>query len=336
MKTACRILILALALAALLFVPDGKILPEVQNDYFIGETPAAALALRPYGAVLAGGALLALLLLRGLGKVRSLSFLSGAALLGFLCSRLVYCLVNIDFYTGPASLAAVLRWWEGGMSMTGALGGIALAAFLFLRKEPRSLEALALTLPPMICVFRLGETFTSIGRGMDVEFGGIFTIPDMFGNVLNVWLLEALSALLIWGLLLLWRRKDTLCPRGGRLLAAFFVLWGVVQILMESLRYDQHMIWSFVKAQMLFSFLGAAGCLFFVGRPVRRGPAALVASVLLAAGVFGLEKALDRLAIPDYLLYLAFLLLIGLYLFFAFTVFRRREKSLAPAPAEAE
>ena len=107
---------------------------------------------------------------------------------------------------------------------------------------------------------------------------------------------------------------------------AFLIVYGALQILMESLRADQHMIWGFVKAQQLFSFLTALGCLTAFGwRCGRRVPAVLV-SAAVAAAVFGIEKGIDRLEISSVWWYLLFVLLISGYIAFAVSVIRRGVK----------
>lgn len=336
-KTALLVFASLFLLALAATVPTGKILPLVQNAYYIGEEPGAPLSFQAYGGMAAAGLALfgAIVSLRAAKKSRDkgkamakgLRYFVLAGCLGFVCARLLYCLVCIDFYTGIAPLNAVLKWWEGGMSMTGALVGAAAAALIVWKDEPAGYEGAALGLPVFVLPARLGEKHAGTGYGMDVEFEGLFALPGAFGGVLNVWIMEAAAAALILLALLLWR-KDRLCPRGKRYLMAFFICYGAVQILMESLRADRHMIWGFVKAQQLFSFLLAGGCLAAFAWRCGRRIAALAASVLLAAGVFGLEKALDRLSIPALWLYLAFAALILGYLAFCAKVIRRDEKRL--------
>ena len=339
MKTILRALAILSALALLLFVPDGKILSDVQNAYYIGEPPAYAAAVCPYGAVLALGAALALLahaLLYVRGEKKSLrallpeitAFSARALWLSVVLSRLIYCLVNWSFYEGPAGFAGALRWWEGGMSMTGVLLGALGAAYWTYQGKDQGYEAAALALPLMIFLARCAEHFAAIGVGLDVEFGGIFAVEGEFGSTLNISLIEALSILLIAAAMLLWKNKDRLCPRGPRYLMAMVIFYGAVQILMESLRWDRHMIWGFVKAQQLFSFLLALGCLMALAWRCGRRVAVLCASAALAGAVFGLEKALDRLDIPSIYIYLVFIALIAAYVGFAFAVARRNEKRL--------
>ena len=333
------IVLIAAGLAAMLFIPDGLILDQVRNAYYTGNHEAFSMSVRPYGITVAAGAACAaalFLLIRfakgerdGKAVRRNLAFLAGAVCLGFILSRLIYCLTSIIFYCNEAGAGAILRWWEGGMSMTGVLLGVLASAAMTIRKDGRSCEALVPSLALAIAAARFAERFedVQIGRGMDVEFENILSIPGEWGSVLNVWLIELAAAVLVCAGLLAWRAADKRCPRGFAFLAAFLVFYGIVQILMESLRKDQHMIWGFVKSQQLFSFLLAFLLLMSFAWVRKRKAATGLTAAALAGAVFGLEKALDRLSIPDGWIYLAYTAVIAATLAYAVYVMRRRRIS---------
>lgn len=327
--------LIAAGLAAMLFIPDGAILDRMNNAYYTGETIRLPLSVQPYGATIAIGSAcaVALFLLVCLVKGRrgrlplrkGLAFSAGAVCFGFAFSRLLYCLTSLVFYFNTAGAGAILRWWEGGMSMTGMLLGVLLSAALTIRKEEKACEAVVPAAVIAIAAARLAETFGTIGRGMNVEFENLFAIPDEFENVLNVWLIELIAVLLIGAAALTWRASDRRCPKGFGFLAVFLIFYGIVQILMESLRKDQHMIWGFVKSQQLFSFSLAFLLLMSFAWIRKRRAAVTAVFAALAAGVFGLEKALDRLNIPDGWLYLAFTAVIAGTLWFAVYVVRKEK-----------
>ncbi len=335
MTAGISIILIAAGLAAMLFVPDGIILAEMKNAYYTDTPFRIPAAVRPYGITLAAGAAIAVglfllvSLLRGRREGKTirgyLLFTAGAVCFGFLFSRLLYCLTSIIFYVSTAGAGAIFRWWEGGLSMIGAILGVLLSATLTIRKDEKACETIVPSFALMIAAARFAEHYENIriGRGMDVEFENIFSVPDEFGSVLNVWLIELAVVLVICAGLLAWRAADKRCPHGFAFLAAFLVFWGVVQVLMESLRADHHMIWGFVKSQQLFSFLLAFLILMsFAWKRKRRTAVALMAAGMVAA-VFGLEKALDRLPIPDYWIYLVFLILVINVLHDAVCVMRR-------------
>ena len=332
MKKAGWLLLFAAVLAALALVPDGLILNEFNNAYYTETTVDYTLRLQPYGSMVALGAFLAagifcLLRLRKEQDKAAVfnscaAFVGCSGFFGFLFSRLLYCLTALIFYMRQAGISAVFRWWEGGMSMTGALLGIALAGFLTIRRDTRSWESAVPSAVILIAFARLAETFGSLGRGMDVDWEGFTTIADPygFGNVLNVWFIELIVILVLGAALLLWKRFSRSCPHGVWFAAAFIIVYGTVQILMESLRADRHMIWGFVKSQQLFSFLLAFACLLFFALRRSRITLTVVSSLALAGAVFSLEKALDRLPVSPIWLYLVFIALLFCYLCFAVSV----------------
>lgn len=332
MKTAGWFLIFAAVIAALVFVPDGSILNDVNNAYYTGTTAEVSAHPQLYGGTIAVGAVLGavvfILLQVWKETDRKPVFRSCAAFIGcsgffgFVFSRLLYCLTSLIFYLRQAGIGSMLRWWEGGMSLTGALLGIALGGFLTIRENSRAWESVVPASVILIAFARLAENFGTLGRGMDVDWDGFLTIADPygFGNVLNVWLIELAVVLVLGASILLWKRLSRGCPRGIWFAAAFVILYGTVQILMESLRSDRHMIWGFVKSQQLFSFLLAFACLLLFA--FRRGRITLtvIASLALAGAVFSLEKALDRLPVSPIWLYLVFIALLFCYLSFAVSV----------------
>ncbi len=330
-----------LGLAVLcLFVPDGLMLYEAQNAYYVGEAPVAyQLQVWPYGCTLALGAVIAILLVvfltRNLKPRPQTAQLSALSLwLGIIFSRALYCLANISFYAEETGSLAFLRIWEGGMSMAGALLGAALAARLVMNKTDvrRFMDTAAVSLAAFVLIARIGEKYTTMGFGMDVDFSGLFVIEGNFGGILNVWLMEAMIALFILITLVILNLSKKGLAGDGMML--FFLLYGTAQILMESLRADRHMIWGFVKAQQVLAMLMATGALVLFAKRVRRIPAAVIASVAAAAASFGLEKALDRLNISPVILYSAYVLVLASYLAFAFFVILRVKKQTIIAASE--
>ena len=328
----------AAVIAALMFVPDGIILDEALNGYYIGERADVPLGIQPYGLTIAAGtvcaaALFLLIFLAGKKNTQSqreyigkaIAFPAGAVCFGFVLSRLLYCLVSIIFYCREGAGTAILRFWEGGMSMTGALLGITLSGILTLRKDEKAWEAAVPATALAIAAARLAEHFGNMGYGREVEFENLFSVTDEYCSMLNVWLIELAAVVLIAAALTAWRKMDTRCPRGMGFAGAFAAVYGTVQILMESLRMDRHMVWGFVKSQQLFSFLIAMFVLLLFSRHSFRDAAIVFGvSCALAGSVFGLEKALDRLDIADIWIYLVFGAVIAGYLVFAVYVMRKK------------
>ena len=222
----------------------------------------------------------------------------------WLMARLFYALAGwvmipleaiFDLDTGRDPLE-VLRFWHGGYSLVGAVLGAALGAWLAekwagtARGELR--DALAVGLPAAIMVERLCEHGSGLGLGRYVSAAwltGTGLCPQMDGDFVHpVYLYEAAVALilLIVMLVLSLRRREN---QGGELLRIFLVLFGLTQVILESLRADGHLVEHFVHAQQVYSICVAVGVMICwsvkAARKPGRHPALTVGWVLTLAAV---------------------------------------------------
>ena len=312
------LLVLMALLCCLTTFQDGNILPEVSNSAYTGAPlPAWQFGIRPYGIVLAVAFIAFCVIVFCLtGKDKRAVLPGYAALtawLAILLSRLVFVLVNIEYFSQIAGFAACFRLQDGGLSMTGALGGILLGTYL-LRKTGPSFRTVATGLPVFVLIARLGESFTSTGLGIGLDDPNFLTVEGDWDYPLNIRLIEAFAALLILIVLL---RLISKAPSGSDSAVLFFViLYGTSQILFESLRNDGHMIWGFVRSQQIFAFVGAAVAAGILASRRGRLTVSVISSVCLGGLVFLLEKALDRnwFRIPIFWLYMIFALLLPGYM----------------------
>lgn len=244
---------------------------------------------------------------------------------GLIGARLIYCIASSGFYLlDIQNPAAMMRVWEGGLSLTGALACAALAGILAARICRRPMGQVLDALTPGLLVFAAGARLSEmlIGAGFGPEIS--FSLPILTQTIrgvprLNTALLMALTALAI---LVLLRRGKGARPGRQFWLAAF--LYGGMLLLLESLRRDGHLLWGFVHAEQLFALLIALPALLALARPVRRLSLALGFTAILAAAIIALEFALDRSAIGDGWLYLVYTVLVGLYLAWGFACAKRR------------
>ena len=217
---------------------------------------------------------------------------------------------------------AVLRIWDGGMAMTGALAGILLSSRFAQEGEPLA----PIAAPLFLIGARLSEMFSQLGYGPSVDFDGALTRQIGYTVRLNVSLLEAAVALVILILILVlpgWAARRGRVLTDGRRICAFLIFYGVAQILMESLRRDRHMVWGFTKAQQILAILLVLGTLLSLAGTAKRRCIALAGTVCAAAVLVGLEFALDRADVSAWMLYSIYLLVIGAYLWFAWRFFSR-------------
>ncbi len=365
MKKVLMILLALLAAACLGAMPflctHSNILPEVSTAYYeqkaqdealnasgpeaelmrllLGTSVLPAAQAKPtypafswFGLVLTLGAAAALALLfflhRPLPDLHPALIWTGilAVPLGLVGARLVYCLVNLPFYVQDiAAPEAMLKVWEGGLSLSGGLVFIALAGVIGAKigKAPvgRVLHAL---IPAMYCII-VAAAAAALTASMD--YG-----PEMTGSFLTVsingtprldtaWLLIVTLSLVFLIATLCMQR--TAWPPAQRF-ALYVFLYGAVMILLESLRRDGHMVWGFVHAEMVFDLCFALAALLYLAQTKGRILLSLLATALLAGAVVALEFALDRSAVGDGLLYLLYAAVIGAYLFWGCACAKRR------------
>lgn len=211
-----------------------------------------------YG-VLAALALAAMLCITGLaGRKKGLTygalvrFAVLAVPLALICSRLVYVLASLSYYTetiGHPELMLSLR--DGGYSMLGALLGVLLAAFIAAKwcKLPAStlLDATAIGMPVALFIARLAEPLSSMGLteiGWGYDYSSpIFSFLDELCDGLHpVFAYEAAAAALMLILLLFIRRS----AREGDVFLSFALLFGCSQTVLESMLSTKHMMFLFM------------------------------------------------------------------------------------------
>ena len=205
--------------------------------------------------------------------------------LGFLCSRLFYCAVSPACFGEIAS--DPLRLFSlspADHSMLGLLLGVALAAVLTAKRAKRGSQSLLDTaaLPMGLLLFglRLAEGLTEeLGIGRQVDAGTLtqafpfLFVTEKLGTMelyrLAVFRYEAVFALLLFGLALLYRRKAA-ASRPGGLALLFTLLYCGGQVLFESMRDDGHMVLGFIRVQQLLALLIILAVLWAVSRRYAR------------------------------------------------------------------
>ena len=178
--------------------------------------------------------------------------------LSLLGARVFYCLCRISMYLeiGPIS---ILKLWEGGYALWGAVGGACLAGFIGAKRHGenihRLLDVMAVPGALVIAACRFGECLIGQGYGPEMENEALWFFPlCVFRENYEEWnlavfMLEGLYALILLGVLLSKRR-----PEGDRA-KLFLILYSSGQILLESLRRDSYLRWLFVRVSQLTAAL---------------------------------------------------------------------------------
>lgn len=238
--------------------------------------------------------------------------------LALLFSRLLYVLANCTYYLITLSNPALaLRFWDGGYSVSGAVLGTLVAAVLAARwtrvRAGVLLDAASIGLLPAILVERLFESGTGMGFGRPVGMGALLWlgVDDGMGDlVYPVYLFEAIAAALILLIVLIWCARRRTLPDGD-LCVTVLTLLSASQVILESLRNDQHMVVHFVRIQqVVFLLIGVAAFAWCLRRAAR-------------AGVFPATKKSQRA-----LCWLIVLICVGLGVWMEFRVDRGMLKAL--------
>lgn len=271
----------------------------------------------------AGLIMLLLLAVRQRPELKNPAAVTGlmALPLGLVLARLLYCLGDPVFQP-LLSLRNLLDLRTGGFAMYGALAGAVLAALAACRLTKTPAAPLLDRLAPALAVFlipaRLGEGFTMLGlsRPLTLEAlaGSFLARQESYGSFLRTYLIEAAAALMVLLVLLNQLRRP---HRAGQVFLLGCLLYGISQTLMESLRFDGHLRYSFVGVQQVLSALLFGVTLIVLAvRSLRRGdgkplPVLTLALLPLIIGAaVAVEFMIDRSSagkLPAYGLYILLL-----------------------------
>lgn len=150
-------------------------------------------------------------------------FIFLAAIVGIVFARLLFVLLNLDYYL--ASPGQILAFWQGGLSIHGAILGGLITAIFYCRKHGISFGNLADVMTPAL-VF--GE---AIGRlGCDVVGRATSSAPLAFrlgGQYYHNVPLYTFLALMVIGFWI-WKSKDHLV--NGRLFVTYLFLYAISRL----------------------------------------------------------------------------------------------------------
>ena len=143
------------------------------------------------------------------------------------------------FLTHPKNLIAI---WEGGMSFHGGLGGVAVAVWLFCRRQKLQLLAVAdmlAVVAPIGLLFGRIANFTNgelWGKVTDVPWAMVFPMAGPDPRHPSQLYEAGLEGLVLFALLQLGLRRFNLHERPGLLTGLFFTFYGVFRFFVEFFR----------------------------------------------------------------------------------------------------
>lgn len=226
----------------------------------------------------------------------------------FVGARLLYCLFRFDFFFIEMGPASVLRTWEGGFLLYGAVIGALAAAALLAKVKGVScahlLDELAVPGAAAVVICRMAEGMTTEGVGTWVENELLWRFPiavqDEWGDwYYAVFLLEALCALIILFYLLRFKAAP-----GEKIMTAL-LLYAACQIVLESMRMDACLRIGFVRVSQVLSAVAVLVVTLIRSLRIGRRQAAVSGAVCIAfvAGGGIIEWALDKTPLNNVLLY---------------------------------
>ena len=206
--------------------------------------------------------------------------------------------------------------------MFGLIGGVFLggviSAGIAREKTARIMDALSLSILPLIAAERIGENRIEdfdISRPLDNAFlaKSFLAVGEEEPCLATYYVAAAVAVVLFIVLAFRFTRKE----QAGNLTIAFLLLFGAASIVTESLRYDRFLSISCVGLQQIAAALMLAlGVILAVRRsknPKSAMAVAAIVSLLLITGiVIGLEFALDRTTWNKILLYILMILTVSI------------------------
>lgn len=178
--------------------------------------------------------------------------------LGLVCSRLIFCLYNfseIKYY----GLGYLFRLDCGGFTVIGAFIGLALAGWITSRLTHTPFIGLMDAVMPglliVLAMERFGEGATNNGTGIEVSVTALQFFPlarpgiyeGMYTYAVNMF--EGMTALIV-GIY-----TQNLCAPRGRAVGAGLIVTAAGQIVWESIRKDDRMMFDMASFLMIFSAL---------------------------------------------------------------------------------
>ena len=283
------------------------------------------------------------------------------AVLGIIFARVLYCLVNLsDFRDAYENLWLTLRFFDGGLSLSGLLVGLLLAVLLTAaitgEKSAELLDILCVPMGLLLCALYLGQQDTGLGIGKIVEegrmteaFPWLFLCERMGVNVeyrMLVYLYQAICSCLIAIMIAVYLAAQKKAGfRSGETGWLSLALYGAAMVVLESLRDDGHMQMIFLRiGQVVAALLPIIAIILLsnrlnrlIGKVSGRSVFGWLAILVFVGGIVVLEFALDgRLPVSGlttghfYLLMILICLLVAVAACMLYSGVRKQRAAVQP------
>lgn len=210
----------------------------------------------------------------GFDKEEISDFIFNGVLIGIVGARIYYCIFNYDYYF--PNFLDIFKVWEGGLAIHGGIlaGAIYILCFCHKRKYKvlMILDYVVLGLIIAQSIGRWGNFFNAEAHGPVTSLKYLkslylpkFIIDGMYidgSYYIPTFLYESLWCLLGFILMYLFRNHPK--NKVGYLTAFYGVWYGFERYIVESLRMDSLMFFSFKMAQIVSVFMVIIGLAIFI------------------------------------------------------------------------
>ena len=176
-------------------------------------------------------------------------------------ARIYYCLFNLNYY-GEYPLD-ILKIWEGGLAIHGGIiFGLLYFVYVSKKRDINLLDLLDLFAPSLAigqAIGRWGNFFNSeaFGPPTTLNFLNKIHIPQFVidGMYINheyhhpTFLYESVGCFIIFVILIILRNRSKTIR--GEVISIYFILYGILRFLIESLRTDSLMFFNLKIAQLI-------------------------------------------------------------------------------------
>lgn len=191
-----------------------------------------------------------------------------------LGARIYYCLFNLDYYS--KNLFDIFKIWEGGLAIHGGIiAGILTIYFYSRKKEISLLKLLDIFAPALVLgqsIGRWGNFFNMEAYGPEVALSTLknlhipqFIIDGMYIDRVYhhpTFLYESIGCLIIFIIIMLIRNLKGI--KTGQITSIYFISYGIIRFLIESLRQDSLMFLNLKVAQLISILMIIIGLYLFI------------------------------------------------------------------------